>query len=170
MPARLGRSHSRLQQPPVLRLDYGHLLDQASDALRAAGNAAGDTSANGHASLAATVAARTRAYEQLVRLVDQIGGPVSGSVLVPIAEQLVNSIRRVGATSASRLLGVSLRAAYVDLPTFTPAGAASDVTVAPHLAAAADLLAGHLGHPGGRPRYTGGAGDRRGCRTSRRRG
>jgi hypothetical protein len=143
-----------------LAVTYGQLLDRASDALRAAGDAAGDTSASGHASVAATFAARTRAYQQLVRLVDQIGGPMPHSVSVPIAEQLVNSNRRLGATGPSRLLGVGLRAAYLDLSTLTPAGAASEVgTVAPpltvaadNLGIAADLLAGHLGHPRGRPR------------------
>ena len=143
-----------------MAVTYGQLLDRASDALRAASEAAGDTSATGHASVAATVTARARAYQQLVRLVDQIGGPMPHSVSVPIAEQLVNSNRRLGATGPSRLLGVGLRAAYLDLSTLTPAGAASEVgKVAPpltvaadNLGIAADLLAGHLGHPRGRPR------------------
>jgi hypothetical protein len=141
-------------------MTYGQLLDRARDALGAAGDTAVETNASGHASVAATVAARTRAYEQLIRLVDQISGPVPGRVVVPVAEQLVNSHRRLAATSGGRLLGVGLRAAYVDLPTLTPASAASDTgPVAPHLAAAADhlgiaadLLAGHLGDLGGRPR------------------
>jgi hypothetical protein len=142
-----------------MAVTYGQLLDRASDALRAASEAVGDTGATGHASVAATVTARTRAYQQLVRLVDQIGGPLSHSVSVPIAEQLVNSNRRLGATGPSRLLGVGLRAAYLDLSTHTPAAASEVGTVAPHLTAAADnlgiaadLLAGHLGHPRGRPR------------------
>jgi hypothetical protein len=81
-------------------------------------------------------------------------------VVSGLADQLVNSSRRLGATSPSRLLGVGLRAAYLDLPTPTPAGAASQVdtvalhltTAADNLGTAADLLAGNLGHPRGRPR------------------
>lgn len=141
-------------------MTYGQLLDRASEALRAASDAAGDTAASGHAAMAATLNARTRAYQQLIRLVDQIGGPVPHNVSVAVAEQLVNSKRRLAETGPSRLLAVGLRAAYVDLPTLTPATAASDIgSVAPHLTAAADnlgtaadLLAGHLGDPHGRPR------------------
>lgn len=83
-------------------MTYGQLLDRASDALRAAGDAAVDTSASGHASVAATLAARTRAYQQLVRLVEHLGGPLPPSVSVPVAEQLVNSHRRLAATGPSR--------------------------------------------------------------------
>jgi hypothetical protein len=139
-------------------MTYGHWLDQATDALHAAGHAAAQTGADGHPSVAAAIAARTNTYRQLVRLVDHIGGPVAGPTSVAAADQLVNSTRRLSTTSTARLLGVGLRATYTNVPTpavgatHTDAVGANLADAADRLGIAADILASHLGHPRTPPR------------------
>jgi hypothetical protein len=138
---------------------YGHWLDQARDALRAAGHTAAEGRADGHADAAATIAARNRVYRQLVRLTDHIGRPITRPISTAIADQLVNSTRRLATTTPAKLLGVGLRAATTDFPAIADATAGRPGPVARQLSSAADaiglaadILSSHLGPPRSRPR------------------